>query len=119
MLVVFHKKSPLLLRRSLRLNHDIPKDRSFRHNNILQLYYNMEKLSPKIICGGEIKNAFEESPNITFEEFIVAICRIVKTHGMKVIDEFINRFKKIAKGIPALNVEDPASLEKTLAALGL
>lgn len=27
--------------------------------------------------------------------------------------------KKIAKGLPALNVEDPASLEKTLAALGL
>ena len=27
--------------------------------------------------------------------------------------------KKIAKGMPALNVEDPASLEKTLAALGL
>ena len=26
--------------------------------------------------------------------------------------------KKIAKGVPALNVEDPASLEKTLAALG-
>lgn len=54
------------------------------------------KDAQSFISGAKmIKNAFEESPNITFEEFIVAICRIVKTHGMKVIDEFINRFKSI------------------------
>ena len=32
---------------------------------------------------------------MTFEEFIVAICKIVKYNGIKVIDEFIDRFKKI------------------------
>ena len=54
------------------------------------------KDAQSFISGAKmIKNAFEESPNITFEEFIVAICRIVKTHGMKVVDEFINRYKKI------------------------
>ena len=37
--------------------------------------------------------------SITFEEFIVAICRIVKIHGMKVIDDFINRFKEIRKKV--------------------
>jgi len=37
--------------------------------------------------------------SITFEEFMVAICRIVKMHGMKVIDEFINKFKEIRKKV--------------------
>ena len=37
--------------------------------------------------------------SITFEEFIVAICRIVKIHGMKVIDDFINKFKEIRKKV--------------------
>ena len=42
-----------------------------------------------------IKNQYEEAPTLTFEEFIVAICKIVKYNGIKVIDEFIDRFKKI------------------------
>lgn len=42
-----------------------------------------------------IKSQFEENQTLSFEEFIVAICKIVKYHGMKVIDEFINRFLKI------------------------
>ena len=37
--------------------------------------------------------------SITFEEFIVAICRIVKLHGMKIIDDFINKFKEIRKKV--------------------
>ena len=45
--------------------------------------------------------------SITFEEFIVAICRIVKIHGMKVIDDFINRFKEIRKKVePKIQEED-------------
>lgn len=45
--------------------------------------------------------------SITFEEFIVAICRIVKIHGMKVIDEFINKFKEIRKKVePKAVVEE-------------
>lgn len=60
------------------------------------------KDAQSFISGAKIiKNQFEESPNITFEEFIVAICRIVKIHGMKVVDEFINRYKKIrVKHVP-------------------
>lgn len=43
----------------------------------------------------------EDNQSISFEEFIVAICKIVKIHGMKVIDDFINRFKKIrVKTVP-------------------
>ena len=42
-----------------------------------------------------IKNQFEDVPTITFEEFVVAFCYILKYHGMKVIDDFIDRFKKI------------------------
>lgn len=44
-----------------------------------------------------IKSGSDESPSITFEEFIVSICKIIKNHGMKVIDDFINRYKKIRK----------------------
>ena len=46
--------------------------------------------------------------SITFEEFIVAICRIVKVHGMKVIDEFINKFKEIRKKVEPKVVEEEA-----------
>ena len=46
--------------------------------------------------------------SITFEEFIVAICRIVKVHGMKVIDEFINKFKEIRKKMEPKVVEEEA-----------
>lgn len=44
-----------------------------------------------------IKSQFEDdrTQSLSFEEFIIAICKIVKIHGMKIIDEFINRFKKI------------------------
>jgi hypothetical protein len=45
--------------------------------------------------------------SITFEEYIVAICRIVKVHGMKVIDDFINKFKEIRKKVePKIQEED-------------
>jgi hypothetical protein len=46
--------------------------------------------------------------SITFEEFIVAICRIVKVHGMKVIDEFINKFKEIRKKVETKVVQEDA-----------
>ena len=46
--------------------------------------------------------------SITFEEFIVAICRIVKVHGMKVIDDFINKFKEIRKKVEPKVVEEEA-----------
>ena len=46
--------------------------------------------------------------SITFEEFIVAICRIVKIHGMKVIDEFINKFKEIRKKVETKVVQEDA-----------
>ena len=46
--------------------------------------------------------------SITFEEFIVAICRIVKVYGMKVIDEFINKFKEIRKKVEPKVVEEEA-----------
>ena len=41
------------------------------------------------------KGQFDENTSMTFEEFIVGICKIVKIHGMKIIDEFIDRYKKI------------------------
>jgi len=46
--------------------------------------------------------------SITFEEFIVAICRIVKIHGLKVVDDFINRFKEIRKKVEPKVVEEDA-----------
>ena len=46
--------------------------------------------------------------SITFEEFIVAICRIVKVHGLKVIDDFINKFKEIRKKVEPKVVEEDA-----------
>ena len=46
--------------------------------------------------------------SITFEEFIVAICRIVKVHGMKVIDDFISKFKEIRKKVETKAVEEEA-----------
>ena len=46
--------------------------------------------------------------SITFEEFIVAIWRIVKVHGMKVIDEFINKFKEIRKKVETKVVQEDA-----------
>lgn len=53
------------------------------------------------------KGQFEDSSSLTFEEFIVAICKIVKVNGMKIIDEFINRFKKIRiKSVPKAGGDD-------------
>ena len=46
--------------------------------------------------------------SITFEEFIVAICRIVKVHGLKVVDDFINKFKEIRKKVEPKVVEEDA-----------
>ena len=46
--------------------------------------------------------------SIIFEEFIVAICRIVKVHKMKVIDDFINKFKEIRKKVEPKVVEEDA-----------
>ena len=46
--------------------------------------------------------------SITFEEFIVAICRIVKVHGMKVIDDFISKFKEIRKKVEPKVAEEEA-----------
>ena len=46
--------------------------------------------------------------SITFEEFIVAICRIVKIHGLKVVDDFINKFKEIRKKVEPKVVEEDA-----------
>lgn len=53
-----------------------------------------------------IKNPYEETSNITFEEFIVAICKIVQNHGMKIIDELIERFKKIRTKVPRSKMMD-------------
>ena len=46
--------------------------------------------------------------SITFEEFIVAICRIVKVHGLKVVDDFINKFKEIRKKVEPKVLEEDA-----------
>ena len=46
--------------------------------------------------------------SITFEEFIVAICRIVKVHGLKVVDDFISKFKEIRKKVEPKVVEEDA-----------
>lgn len=54
------------------------------------------KDAQSFISGAKlIKNQYEDSPNLTFEEFIVAISKIAKIHGMKPIDEFIDRYKAI------------------------
>jgi ankyrin repeat protein len=39
------------------------------------------------------RNDYESKPTITFEEFIIAMAKIVQLHGMKVIDQFIEKFK--------------------------
>lgn len=56
-----------------------------------------------------IKNQFEENPSLTFEEFVIAICKIVKIHGMKVIDDFIDRYKKIRDA--RIKVQQPKAEE--------
>ena len=46
--------------------------------------------------------------SITFKEFIVAISRIVKIHRLKIIDDFINKFKKLRKKVETKVVEKDA-----------
>jgi hypothetical protein len=46
--------------------------------------------------------------SITFKEFIVAISRIVKIHRLKIIDDFINKFKKLRKKVETKVVEEDA-----------
>ena len=88
---------------------EIDKETSSKYLNAFTLGAYYEKINKEsneeamkdaqsfVIGAKIIKSTYEDSGsgNITFEEFIVAICRIVKAHGIKVIDDFINRFKKI------------------------
>ena len=88
--------------------------------NLTQFYMKINKETESeatkdaqsFISGAKLsKSSFEDNSSITFEEFIVAICRIVKIHGMKPVDELINRFKKIrVKFVP--KVEDEENNDK-------
>ena len=59
-----------------------------------------------------IKNPYEESSTITFEEFIIAICKIVQVHGLGVIDDLIERFKKMRNKIPRSKLTDVGGDDK-------
>lgn len=39
------------------------------------------------------KSEYESKPSLSFEEFVIAISKIVQNHGMKVVDDLISRFK--------------------------
>ena len=54
-----------------------------------------------------IKGSFDtDSSVIQFEEFMVAICKIVQMHGLKPIDDLIERFKKIRVKVPRSKMMD-------------
>ena len=53
-----------------------------------------------------IKGFESDSSVIQFEEFIIAICKIVQLHGLKPIDELIERFKKIRVKVPRSKMMD-------------
>lgn len=43
----------------------------------------------------KISKTFGEDNVISYEEFILAICKIIQVHGIKPIDDLIERFKKL------------------------
>lgn len=47
------------------------------------------------INHAKIIKTFGEDNVISYEEFILAICKIIQVHGIKPIDDLIDRFKKL------------------------
>jgi hypothetical protein len=46
----------------------------------------------------EAAKFFRQETSITFEEFVLGIARIVQLHGLKPVDELIERYKTVYLG---------------------